>query len=183
MLISIITSIVITASYLYFILYPLKYVISIFLGKYGLTQEISVWLHITCVGVLVILGQIHAYKWHIRNYAIKKQCSKCSNDVEVSNQDEESSHVSIAIDPFWGLHMLQHIYRSQVYRPRLHYSCKTCGQEEYICPYCHRPVGENDKKCPHCRKRIYWVARGLKIAETTLVNMPIFLFKNLCAIC
>lgn len=78
MLISIITSVVITASYLYFILYPLKYLISIFLGKYGLPQEISQWLHIACVAVLVILGQIHAYKWHIRHYSIKNNVASAA---------------------------------------------------------------------------------------------------------
>jgi DNA-directed RNA polymerase subunit RPC12/RpoP len=42
----------------------------------------------------------------------------------------------------------------------LHYKCPECGHEEYICPYCHKPVHKDDEKCPHCKKRMI---RDLKI--------------------
>ena len=161
--ITIVISIVVTSSYLYFILYPIKYVISIFLGRVGLPQEISIWLHISCVAVLCILGQIHAYKWYIMGSTIKKQCSKCGCEVEVSTAPKKVSGFSIEIDPLWGWHMIQSVYQKQMYRPRLHYTCSECGHEEYICPYCHKKIGENDKKCPYCKKRLYQIASGYKI--------------------
>ena len=157
-----ITSVFVTASYLYFIFLPIKYLLSITLGNFGLPQEIALWLHIVTIVVLVILGQIHCYKWYIRTNTLETKCNKCGEKTLATNN--KPFKLSIEVDPFWGWHMLQSIYQQQRYRPRLHYICADCGHEEYICPYCHKPVGKDDKKCPHCKKRIYWIASGLKIA-------------------
>lgn len=160
---SILISIVVTFAYLYFIFIPIKYIALNVLAWYDLPQEIAIYIHIITVSIMVLLGQIHVYKWFIRDYVTNERCDKCGNKVIVSNR-EKSSNCSIWVDPLVGLHIIQRIFREQLYRPRLHYTCDVCGHEECICPYCHKPVGENDKKCPHCRKRIFWVARGHKIA-------------------
>ncbi len=157
-----ITSVFVTAAYLYFILLPIKYLLSIALGNWGLPQEIALWLHIVTIIVLVILGQIHCYKWYIRTNTLETKCDKCGKKTLATNN--EPFRLSIEVDPFWGWHMLQSIYQEQLYRPRLHYTCEDCGHEEYICPYCNEPIGKDDKRCPHCKKKIYWIASGLKIA-------------------
>ncbi len=153
-----IPDIVTTYAYLYFIFIPIRYLLNLCLGRFGVPSNVVYWFCIICVTVLVILGQIHTYRWYQRYYEIETQCSKCGNTIMASYAPTQKNE--LWVDPFWQWHVLQSIYQRQMRRPRLHYICPDCGYDEYICPYCHKPVGKDDKKCPNCRKNVYHVADG-----------------------
>ena len=87
---SILISIVVTFAYLYFIFIPIKYIALNVLAWYDLPQEIAIYIHIITVSILVLLGQIHVYKWFIRDYVTNECCDKCGNKVIVSNREKSS---------------------------------------------------------------------------------------------
>lgn len=116
----------------------------------------GVWtirIYITICLVLIIIGQIYYYKWNVRKYSVDVHCHRCGKKTKASLPDY--GEVTCEIDPNAQYHQIKSAVESQIYRPKLHYVCSTCGHEEYICPYCHNEITATEHKCPHCGKRIF----------------------------
>ena len=104
--------------------------------------------------VIIILGEIHYFRWFVLDKKQNVNCHNCGEKVvarrkEIWNPDEYPS-----VDFLYPIHGCQRMIRLQTCRPVLFYTCPVCGTSEYICPYCHKPVNKEDEKCPHCGKRM-----------------------------
>lgn len=119
-------------------------------------EHIPLWMvsyvYIGCSGLAVLLGLIHFLYWHYFKTKLNCKCHHCGEIVTASSKTD-AGELNVTVDPTAEFHMYRNFMRTQIYRPRLHYTCNSCGNEEYICPYCHQPIGETDSKCPHCGKR------------------------------
>lgn len=104
--------------------------------------------------VLILFGIVHYIKWFVVNQKTLLDCHGCGKQVEATRKEvwDSDEHTTVVI--LDTIESSQRTRRVQIYRPMLFYKCPTCGLEEYICPYCHKPVSKENDKCPHCGKRI-----------------------------
>ena len=118
---------------------------------------IPLWIisysYIACSSVAALVALIHFFYWHYFKTKTSVSCHHCGETVCASFNIEERAYITGEIDALAEFHMYRDFIRKQIYRPRLHYICKSCGHEEYICPYCHQPIGKDESICPHCKKR------------------------------
>ena len=105
--------------------------------------------------VFSIYGQWHVYKWYYKPAPKSTTCPCCNTVVKVTNLEKtkNSSHC-VLISPFVDILQYYYVILMSFFRPRLHLHCPNCGLDEIVCPYCDKPISENDKKCPHCGKRV-----------------------------
>ena len=115
--------------------------------------SILVWYVRCCSSVAALVALIHFFYWHYFKTKTSVSCHHCGETVCASFNIEERAYITGEIDALAEFHMYRDFIRKQIYRPRLHYICKSCGHEEYICPYCHQPIGKDESICPHCKKR------------------------------
>lgn len=104
--------------------------------------------------VLILFGIVHYIKWFIVNQKTFLDCHCCGKQVVASRKEVWDSDEYTTVVIFDTIESSKRTRRIQIYRPMLFYKCPTCGHEEYICPYCHKPVNKENEKCPHCEKRI-----------------------------
>lgn len=104
--------------------------------------------------VIIIFGITHYIKWFIINRMAFIKCHDCGKEVAATRKEvwDPDEHTTVVVLDL--IESIQRTIRVQRYRPMLHYKCPTCGHEEYICPYCHKPVDKHDNQCPHCKKGI-----------------------------
>jgi len=94
---------------------------------------------------LCVLGHRHIYKWYDRDSLSQILCPQCGEDITLQRLGEDAEHLVFHHkDIIWA----------RFFRPRLYLHCPHCGVEEIVCPYCNKPISEEDKKCPHCGKRV-----------------------------
>ena len=122
----------------------------------------SIWvqagqmLFVVVVTFLILNGLSHYFKWFVLNN-IKSSCTQCENNVVAARKAvwHPDEYISVNFSRFGSvLRGMKKLIQLQKYRPMMYYKCPTCGHEEYICPYCHKPVEKYDDQCPHCKNKI-----------------------------
>ena len=102
-------------------------------------------LYWIAVLIMKFLGHRHIYMWYDKDYPKHIKCKCCALEANLCRKDIYNGY-------------LEYHHRSTLLarflRPRLHLHCPNCGLDEIVCPYCDKPISENDKKCPHCGKRV-----------------------------
>lgn len=119
--------------------------------------------------LIILRNAIHRSKWYVCKNPTKIQCLHCHQSVPVTRYDEERClNAPFTIYIPRGIHFL-HIKSDKIpfyeiaYRPYLQLDCPECGEKQVICPYCHKPIQQDQVKCksdklsvcPHCEKKIY----------------------------
>ena len=113
----------------------------------------------------IIREQWFAYKWYVMDPPKSIHCPSCHTYVHLKNPKQRKD---TAISPPFTIHLIvnksgdidmsfksdEERYVAFFLRPRLHLHCPHCGLDEIVCPYCDKPIPEEDKKCPHCGKRV-----------------------------
>lgn len=117
-------------------------------------------IYIILVLLLTLFGEIHFFRWFIFDGKQNVNCHNCGENVVARRIDLYNADDYSPVEFFYPITSSLRIIRLQICRPISHYKCPECGHEEYICPYCHKPVHKDDEKCPHCKKRMI---RDLKI--------------------
>lgn len=129
---------------------------SIFNDKFPAAEIIPLWVvNYILIGTgvtLTALGAIHYFRWYVWRKKLALDCPKCQQKVIATRK--EVREFKVEVTPWAEFYVMRYAFWIQIYRPRYHYICPTCGHEEYICPYCHKPIGKDDEKCPHCAKRV-----------------------------
>ncbi len=110
--------------------------------------------YILSVSIIIIRGIVHYTKWFILNRKMYVYCHSCGEKVAAIRKEVWDSDEYATVYILYSIESIQRTNRIQKYRPMMYYKCSSCGHEEYICPYCHKPVSKENDKCPHCQKRI-----------------------------
>jgi len=112
-------------------------------------------IYIVEVLLFTIIALLHIHKWYIKTIVRTINCPTCGSVVNIKNRKDEDSSMdvnfSISIITFFQYY---YVLLMILFRPRLYLHCPHCGVEEIVCPYCNKPISEEDKKCPHCGKRV-----------------------------
>lgn len=150
----IITILLILLTYRYF--FTGLVVLLLVSGLFHVEEYVDIWkilvAYLAIGGASMIVGIIHYIKWFVCKPPIHLNCHNCGEKVTASKSD--IYNIDSKFDPMAEHHQFQSIARLLKYRPRLFYVCPTCGQEECICPYCHKAIHPDDIKCLACGKRI-----------------------------
>lgn len=105
---------------------------------------------ILCI-LFIIWGYIHYVRWHFLRKKVELPCHCCGTKVWAERKKIIEAHAKVT--PLAGIRILLKTIRLQIYRPIFLYTCPTCGHIEYICPYCHKQISKDDRRCPHCGKK------------------------------
>ena len=107
--------------------------------------------YLVLVMLEILREQVFAYKWQVLESPKSMTCPVCGTHVNLRNLSPKKFQrvpLRILYGEKWC--EVSVFFR----RPRLHLHCPHCGLDEIVCPYCDQPISEEDKKCPHCGKRV-----------------------------
>ena len=132
-------------------------VYTILIQHFPIIDSVPFWIvgriYICLCAIAILCGTIHHFRWFILRKKFNIPCHHCGKMVEATRKEE--LEITLRVTPWAHVYVYANAFHCQIYRPRLYYQCASCCHEEYICPYCHESVGKEDKKCPHCERRIY----------------------------
>ncbi len=111
-------------------------------------------IYLILIIVLIILGEIHYFRWFVMDGKQKINCHHCGKKVTAIRKEIWNQNEYPPVDFLYPINGYKRMIHLQTRRPVLFYTCPDCGATEYICPYCLKPVGQNDEECPHCKKRM-----------------------------
>ena len=167
--------------------------VSLILGICGVLEETSdmymyAWYtYVVIVLLIIIRNAIHRVKWYVYKYPAKIRCPKCQKTVPVTRYNDERC-LNAPFSLYVGGRYIAFIhpisdkipFLEMAYRPYLQLDCPECGEKQVICPYCHKPIPEEQVEChydkpsvcPHCGKKIYtpvplqdWEDELIKVAH------------------
>ena len=145
---------------LYLILYELvpRYLLFV-TDYYGYVLSLVYWV---LVFAEIIREHCFAIKWYNKKFPKSIECPSCHSLVHLENPQQGRGLYTFPTAAGYDLRDMLVFF----YRPRLHLHCPHCGLDEIVCPYCDKPISEDDKKCPHCGKRV--------LREKTLILPPLW---------
>ena len=139
-----------------FVIFAVLLFYGILIMKFPAAEIIPLWVvNYFLIGIaitLTALGILHYFRWYVWRKKLALDCPKCQQKVIATRK--EVREFKVKVDPLVDFRVIQYGIRIQRFRPRFHYICPTCGYEEFICPYCHKPISKDAEKCPHCTKRV-----------------------------
>ena len=118
----------------------------------------SVLIITICIVVIfieVLREQCFAIWWQVKKTPKSIFCPICHKEVKLRVGEPNTKFLrtfpGCILPHIWEWHDIMVVF---FHRPRLHLHCPHCGLDEIVCPYCDQPISEDDKKCPHCGKRV-----------------------------
>ena len=129
----------VVAAFIYAVTYAIVSKRITFLWKYGYVLSIIYW---GLVIAEIIREHCFAIKWYIKKYPKSINCPNCQSHVFLENPQQGRGFDSFPSEYGYGIHEMMVFF----FRPRLHLHCPNCGLDEIVCPYCDKPISENDKK-------------------------------------
>ena len=128
------------------------------------------YTYVAIVLLIIVRNAIHRTKWYVCEHPTRVRCHQCRKPVLARRYgDERCLNAPFGIYISGKIIQLIHPVSDKIpffeilYRPYLQLDCPECGEKQVICPYCHKPIPQEQVEChynkvsicPHCGKKIY----------------------------